>query len=179
MEFFRRLTERERAAGRLPAGYVYTLPTEAQWEYACRAGTTTAFHTGETLDASQATFARPTDYNPEGGWTWSVSGETSEPVGSYPANAWGLHDMHGNVAEWCVGAAGPYPGGEVAHPVGIHPGDKPMLYDRGGAWIDKADNCRSAAREGHFMVFAGGLIGFRVALSPAPENVLLRASAEE
>ena len=98
------LTERERLAGRLPEGYVYRLPTEAEWEYACRAGTTSAFHYGPALRSGMANFRGRYEYdslvgtteNPAGIWL----GRTTE-VGSYAPNAWGLYDMHGNVWEWC------------------------------------------------------------------------------
>jgi formylglycine-generating enzyme required for sulfatase activity len=85
MEFCRRLTEREKAADRLPAGYVYTLPTEAQWDYASRAGEA---GTAEHLAA--------------GAWHEGNSGDRTHPVGARAANAWGLHDLHGNVGEWCL-----------------------------------------------------------------------------
>src|SRR5439155_5647188 len=82
-------------------GKTYRLPTEAEWEYACRAGTTTAFSTGDSLDAKQA----------------NVGGKKALPVGVFAANAWGLCDMHGNVAEWCHDWYGPYEAGEALDPV--------------------------------------------------------------
>ena len=84
-----------------PAGYKFSLPTEAQWEYACRAGTTTAFHFGDTLTQQQA---NPGNF---------VGNPPRRDVGSYPANAWGLYDMHGNVWEWCLDWYGAYPSGAV------------------------------------------------------------------
>ena len=82
---------RNEVIGIAPAGFKFSLPTEAQWEYACRAGTTTAFHFGDTLSRAQANF----------GDDHESKNRTTE-VYSYPANAWGLRDMHGNVLEWCL-----------------------------------------------------------------------------
>ena len=107
-----------------PAGYRFSLPTEAQWEYACRAGTTTAFHFG-------------------GEWNRGEQEETAE-VGTPPANAWGLHDMHGNVWEWCLDSLDDYPDGSVTDPAGSADGAFRVI--RGGGWLDAAANCRSANR---------------------------------
>jgi len=100
MQFCRKLTDAERAKGMLPANHAYTLPTEAQWEYACRAGTTHAlqfsgrFSTGLRRTATGIRLYGTTEKGP--------TREKTAPVGSYPANAWRLHDMHGNVNEWCL-----------------------------------------------------------------------------
>jgi formylglycine-generating enzyme required for sulfatase activity len=143
-EFCAKLTERERAAGRLPAGYVYSLPTEAEWEYAARAGTTGAY--AGDLDA-MAWYASPND--------------GPQPVGQKQPNAWGLHDMHGNVAEWCLDSYGPYPTGKVVDP--LHRGTG-LDVCRGGGAMFTADWARSAAR---LKFFDFPYIGFRVALRPA------------
>src|SRR5205085_11973537 len=89
-------------------GKPYRLPTEAEWEYACRAGTTTLFHTGDALTPEQANLGVGREGKPL----------KTVPVGSYKPNAWGLYDMHGNVAEWCLDWHGPYAAGEQTDPVG-------------------------------------------------------------
>ncbi len=93
-----KLTELARAAGELPGDWEIRLPTEAQWEYACRAGTTTATSFGDSLSSKQANFHGDKPYN--GGEVGPSLGKAAK-VGSYPANAWGLRDMHGNIYEWC------------------------------------------------------------------------------
>ncbi|MDE0577814.1 MAG: formylglycine-generating enzyme family protein, partial [Opitutales bacterium] len=128
--FCEKLTELESKAGRLPAGMAYQLPTEAQWEYACRAGTTTAFSFGDVLTAKDANFGRN-------------MGETTD-VGKYPANPWGFHDMHGNVWEWTADCYGDYSSGAVRDPVG--PADGSYRVLRGGSWGSTAFIARSATR---------------------------------
>lgn len=141
------LTERERAAGRLPEGYVYTLPTEAQWEYSCRAGTTGAY-AGEP-DALA--------------WYDRNSNGSTHPVGRKQANAWGFHDMPGNVLEWCLDWYGDYPGGSVTDPAGPFRGYYRMA--RGGSWRTDARLGRSASRSGGSEGRLDYTIGFRIALS--------------
>jgi formylglycine-generating enzyme required for sulfatase activity len=148
-DFCRRLTERERAAGRLPPGFAYTLPTEAQWEYACRAGTTG-------------------DYAGDPGamaWHGANSGYETHPVGAKLPNAWGLYDMHGNVWEWCLDWYAPYPGGSITDPAGPASGAD-RVY-RGGSWGDVAGASRSSFRNGRGPGFRLGSLGLRVALAPA------------
>jgi formylglycine-generating enzyme required for sulfatase activity len=143
------LTTRERKAGRLPAGYVYRLPTDAEWEYACRAGTTTPFHYGRELRSGMANFNGNYEYlvgdpflynNPSGTY---LSRTTA--VGSYAPNAWGLADMHGNVWEWCSDWwSASLPGGSVTDPQGALTGSARVV--RGGSWGHVARACRSAFR---------------------------------
>ena len=130
-----RLTDVERAAGRLPAGYVYRLPTEAEWEYAARAGTTTAFHYGPALRSGTENFDGRREYDSSVGTIDNAPGTylgRTTPVGSYEPNAWGLYDIHGNVWEWCQDWHGPYPGGYVTDPEGPSTGSRRAA--RAGCW---------------------------------------------
>jgi formylglycine-generating enzyme len=139
--FCRKLTEQARKSGDLPEGWEFRLPTEAQWEYACRAGTTTATAFGDSLGREQANF-RGKPYN--GGSDAGPSLKRAARVGSYAPNAWGLHDMHGNTFEWCR---------DWYHAT-LPGGDDPDLYlakaasrvRRGGCWADEGWPCRSAFR---------------------------------
>ncbi len=146
--FCEKLTAREQAAGRLPAGYVYTLPTETQWEYACRAGTT-GIYAGE-IDAMA--------------WHLANSGGETHPVAQKQPNVWGFYDMHGNVQEWCADWYGGYPGGKVSDPTGVKLGQ--FRTKRGGSWDSPAEICRSALRSWLKPNLAYRGIGFRVALAP-------------
>jgi formylglycine-generating enzyme required for sulfatase activity len=145
--YCKNLTERERAAGRITAQQAYRLPTEAEWEYAARAGTTGARY-GD-LD----TIA----------WHGGNSGEQTHPVKQKAANAWGLYDTMGNVWEWCSDWYGEYPTGSVTDPTGPSSGSFRVL--RGGSWVYGAWNARSANRSrydpGHRLSF----LGFRPVLS--------------
>jgi formylglycine-generating enzyme required for sulfatase activity len=118
MKFCEKLTQMEKAAGRLPEGWAYTLPTEAQWEYTCRAGTTTAYSFGDEITPT------PANYDEKVGKTTSV--------GTYPANVWGFHDLYGNVWEWCSDRYGKYPSGSESDPVG--PSVGALRVGRGGGW---------------------------------------------
>lgn len=146
LAFCRTLTERERGAGRLGADLAYTLPTEAQWEYACRAGTTGAY-AGEP-DAMA--------------WHSANSEGTTHPVGRKRPNAWGFFDMAGNVLEWCYDWYGDYPGGAVTDPTGPERGYYRMA--RGGSWRTAANLGRSAARSGGSAGRLDYTIGFRLCL---------------
>ncbi len=141
MEFCEKLTELERTAGRLPAGYKYTLPTSEQWEIACRAGTTTKYCSGDTEeDLSRVA------------WWYGNSGCRTHPVGKKEPNAWGIYDMHGNVWEWCLDE---------------HPEYRLSRIDRGGSIFGTAINCESSFVHSGSPDRRNNLLGFRVVLVPA------------
>ena len=153
--FCEKLTELERKTRRLPAGMAYQLPTEAQWEYACRAGTKSAFSFGDSLTSSQA--------NIDGG-----PGETTD-VGKYPANAWGFHDMHGNVWEWCADWMANYPAGPLTDPTG--PASGSSRVTRGGSWTNAGHRLRSARRYLNSSGLRNSYLGFRLSLRPTNKQV--------
>ena len=167
-DFCAKLTERERAAGRLPAGLVYALPTEAQWEYACRAGTTTRNYVADSDDATEIAWYVKTTGPFNRGTMPRI-----QPVAGKKPNAWGLHDMLGNAREWALDYIGPYPGGEVTDPRGPkEPVKANMAFrvQRGGAWIDPKSKMRCPWRGwsdpafGSQKGFQEGTVGFRVAV---------------
>ncbi len=134
---------------RLPKGAKASLPTEAQWEYACRAGTTTAYWYGNSADSGKMNYDNNVD-------------ETT-PVEKYPANPWGLYDMHGNVWEWCLDYFGGYPTGTATDPKG--PNSASKRVSRGGGWRNNASRCRSANRCRFVAVNRFSTLGFRFLLS--------------
>ena len=157
------LTQAENEAGRLPVGWEFRLPTEAQWEYACRAGTTTPFGigTGTSLGSAEANFQGTYPY---GGAPVGPRLMETTPVGSYEPNAWGLYDLHGNVWEWCADWYEPHlPGGEVTDWVG--PAQGVYRSWRGGGWRERdGRNLRSAFRSGSYPGTRSSDLGFRVVL---------------
>ena len=165
--FCDKLTASERAAGRLPAGMTYQLPTEAQWEYACRGGTKTAFSFGEAAGELHR-HANYADVNTDFDWSDKAHDdgyENTSPVGSYKANGWGFYDMHGNVYEWCADWYGDYPTGAARDPVGPAVGSARVL--RGGSWDYTADYARSANRGRGLPAYSYYNLGFRLSLRPA------------
>jgi len=152
------LTVQDLAAGRIPPGTHYRLPTEAEWECAARAGTTTRFDYGDDPELSDLS---------KHAWFGAHNGVTTHPVGQKLPNAWGLYDMAGNVWEWCQDWYGTYPGGTVTDPQG--PATNPIGWKviRGGAWEASEFDCRSASRwfEGASPFISDFIIGFRVVLA--------------
>ena len=143
--FLYRLNNQQSA--NIPAGWEYVLPTESQWEYACRAGTTTAYSWGNDINSTRANY--------------SASGlSQTNNVGNYAANAWGFFDMHGNVFEWTADGYGTYPAG---NPV-IDPtvGLESLMVRRGGSFANDLARLRSAKRDSHNG--RSHQVGFRVGL---------------
>jgi len=168
MTYCARLTESQQMAGCLPAGWAYRLPTEAEWEYACRAGTTTAFAYGSALLSGMANFDGRYEYDATTGTTFNPIGvwlDRPAPVGGYAPNGWGLFDMHGNVYEWCLDWFGTLPGGSVTDPQGPVSGSARVV--RGGCYYSFGKVCRSGRRASGNPGYRGNDIGFRVVLAPA------------
>jgi formylglycine-generating enzyme required for sulfatase activity len=152
------LTNQEQAAGRLPAGWAYVLPTESQWEYACRAGTTTAFSWGDGISSTNA------NYNWDGGPTNGNDFKQTRDVGRYFANPWGFFDMHGNVFEWTSDwyqAAYPMDN-PLVDPNGPASGSERVV--RGGSWYHVETTLRSAVRRSYSPGVNYKDFGFRVSL---------------
>ena len=140
-----------------------SLPTEAQWEYACRAGTTTPFSFGTTLNGDEANCNGNSPYGTERKGRYR---QATAQVGSYAPNAWGFCDMHGNVYEWCADWYGDY-AGDATDPIGPASGGKRVI--RGGSWAGCAQRCRSANRGSADPNGSNGGVGFRLVCSAKPE----------
>ena len=145
--FLSRLNDAEKQAGRLPLGWAYALPTEAQWEYACRAGTNTSYSWGDAINSTM------TNYDQNIGQT--------QDVGEYTPNLWGFYDMHGNVSEWCSDWLGEYSIYNIADPTGLASGTHKVI--KGGAWKWNYSILRSAWRGSEFKYKAYSDYGFRLA----------------
>jgi len=163
--FCTKLTRIEQGHGRVPAGYVYRLPTEFEWELAARAGTSAPFSFGESANASLGNFR---GVYPENGIEDSyVAVDTygTVPVGSYRPNANGMFDVHGNVQEWTLDTYNArLPGGSLVDPRPLTDGSR--IAARGGSWEDDATLVRSASREEIRMNTESNSIGFRIVLAP-------------
>ena len=160
MEFCRRLSQRTML--------FYTLPSEAQWEYACRAGTATPFAFGDTLTPDLANYDHL--YNGKFIFRSGPKGQYRQKtveVGSFPANAWGLQDMHGNVWEWCLDHwHSDYREAPNDGSAWVTGGDQTRRLLRGGSWRDSHRGCRSAARYWRHLDDCNYSIGFRICRFP-------------
>jgi formylglycine-generating enzyme required for sulfatase activity len=160
MQFCKKLTEKEHAAHRLPAGYQYTLPTEAQWEYACRAGTNGPIYAGSTDQVAWYGANSFKDYTGKG-----LGHPNAGPhnAGTKLANKWGMQDMLGNLWEWCYDWYGPYSGGKATDPRGPEAGS--FKVNRGGSFGSGIYDERSASRAQNPPNEDSAWRGFRVALT--------------
>jgi formylglycine-generating enzyme required for sulfatase activity len=162
LEFCLRLSRR--------TGRAYSIPSEALWEWACRAGTTTPFHFGETITSELANYEASGTY---GNGPKGADRQQTTPVGLFPANAWGLQDMHGNVQEWCLDRwhpsprHGPSDGQPWLEPAPELPPDgRDLRLLRGGSFFDAPDKCRSAYRDCELPNYSSQFVGFRVCCLP-------------
>jgi formylglycine-generating enzyme required for sulfatase activity len=153
VSFCTKLTEREQDADRLPECYVYRLPTEAEWEYAARGG-----------DKSKGYEYSGSSTLADVAWYTDNSGRTTHPVGQKKPNEIGLHDMSGNVWEWCLDWYGDYPAAESVDPFGPATGTDQV--DRGGSWVSPSRDCRSTNRDWNAPAGRDCGLGFRVVLAP-------------
>ncbi|MEI8077999.1 MAG: SUMF1/EgtB/PvdO family nonheme iron enzyme [bacterium] len=174
MLFCALLNEQEDKRVRLPTGYAYRLPTEAEWEYACRAGTTTAFGYGDDPQRLRE-YANFSYSDPAGFRVLKI-----QPSGQYKPNAWGLYDLHGNLNEWCLDNFAPYTATAVTDPLVLNGNDQTKAI-RGGSWNDDAFRCRSSIRLFATAELATPGLGFRIVLAPILNNqptVVIKAERE-
>jgi formylglycine-generating enzyme required for sulfatase activity len=156
MDYCTRLTRASEVEGLLPTNHVFRLPTEAEWEYACRAGTQTRFSNGDDLGEIDL---------PRFAWFARNSESMTHRVGGKEPNPWGAFDLHGNVWEWCLDRwEGGLPGGAITNqPVSAK---GPLRSARGGSWLYEARSCRSANRDDYGPSNRCGDVGFRVVIAP-------------
>ncbi|MBI2804653.1 MAG: formylglycine-generating enzyme family protein [Planctomycetes bacterium] len=148
-QFIKKLREKDKKP--------YRLPTEAEWEHACRAGTRTPFYFGKTISTGQANYDGDFAY---ANGAKGLSRKKTTPVGSFPANAWGLYDMHGNVWQWCQDRYGDYSKEDMTDPLGPDVGEYRIL--RGGSWYGYPGYCRSAFRDAAKGMHGSSRCGFRL-----------------
>jgi len=152
MEFCDRLSQ--------STGRRYQLPSEAQWEYACRGGTQTPFHTGKTITSELADYVSTYTYQAESAGEYR---QATVSVGQFTANAFGLHDLHGNVWEWCADHwHASYRGAPSDGQAWVNPHSSSLRTIRGGGWLDAPAQIRSASRSGYLETALNRTIGFRV-----------------
>lgn len=145
--------------------WIYSLPTEAQWEYACRAGTTSPFFFGSSSTGKEGNFGRNAgDLSKQGSKTNGLSAQSrgTFDVGSFPPNAWGFYDMSGNVCEWTLDGYADYETDAVSDPLGVSVTAEKVA--RGGSWRSLPENCRSASRFNFLPTYRGDNCGLRVAI---------------
>lgn len=174
-QFAEKLTEHGQKAGAIAKNWIYAIPTEAEWEYACRADTTTAYSFGSSVNnlAGHGNFADQ-QLRQHDDSTFRYAHKKLDdgfaklaPVGSFEPNAWGIHDMHGNAWEWCADSYfEKLPGG--VNPIANGKGAERGRVIRGGSWLSHAHYCRSAMRQAHHDLNSAPYIGFRVVLKPKP-----------
>ncbi len=161
VRFCERLTRLERRTGVITAKQSYRLPTEAEWEYACRAGTTTPYTFGDDPARLDEFAVMSRNHN-------TRNESCPHPVGTRKPNPWGLYDLHGNVAEWCHDWSADYPPGDATDPQGIQNTEvaRGVRVARGRYWDQKPYQARSAQRNGNTQDVREFNMGFRVVLSP-------------